>query len=82
MLWESFGEDAVVYNRRSGETHFLNCTAAETLRILQDRAATLAEVVAEIGGRFGLEPQAGLAEQVGRAIEEFERAGLICWSAP
>lgn len=80
LLWEQFGDECVVYNRRSGETHFLNVTAAEVLRMLQGGPATLPAVAAQIRDLFDVETEdePALIQHISRVIQEFDHAGLIC----
>jgi PqqD family protein of HPr-rel-A system len=80
LLWEQFGDEYVVYNRRSGETHFLNLTAAEVLRILQGGPATLPAVAAQIRDLFDVETEEepALIQHISRVIQEFDHVGLIC----
>lgn len=78
LLWEQFGDEYVVYNRCSGETHFLNVTAAEVLRVLQEGPATLTAVVAQVCRVFDVEEEPALTQHISRVIQEFDYVGLIC----
>jgi PqqD family protein of HPr-rel-A system len=78
LLWEEFGDEYLVYNCLSGETHFLNITAAEVLKLLQAEPNTLPGLVARICAAFGMEEEPALAQFVSGLIQEFDHAGLIC----
>lgn len=78
LLWEQFGDEYVIYNRRSGETHFLNVTAAEVLKVLQGGPATLPTVVAQVCHLFDMEEEPALIQHISRVMQEFDHVGLIC----
>jgi PqqD family protein of HPr-rel-A system len=78
LIWEEFAEELVVFNGLSGQTHFLNVTAAEILRLLQGRPHTEEELSREMAELFEQEHTSLLSEQTGRAIQEFAQEGLIC----
>jgi PqqD family protein of HPr-rel-A system len=78
LLWEEFGDEYLVYNCLSGETHFLNITAAEVLKLLQVESNTLPVLVARICAMFDMEEEPALTQYVSGLIQEFDHAGLIC----
>lgn len=78
LLWEQYDEDYLVYNGHSGETHFLNVTAAEVLKSLQTGPMALPELVAELQLMFDMDDEHALAQHISRVIQEFEHVGLIC----
>jgi PqqD family protein of HPr-rel-A system len=78
LIWEQFGDEYVVYSRRSGETHFLNVTAAEVLKVLQSEPATLPAVVAQVCHLFDMEEEPALIQHISRVMQEFDHVGLIC----
>jgi PqqD family protein of HPr-rel-A system len=78
LLWERFDDEYLVYNRRSGQTHFLNATAAEVLKLLQTEASTPAMLEARISKMFDMEEGISVAQYISGVIQEFDHAGLIC----
>lgn len=80
VLWARFDDEHVVYNRHSGETHYLNATAAAVLELVERGPTTLAALVAEIRGLFDMEDtqETELCEHIRHVIQEFDRVGLIC----
>lgn len=78
LLWEQFEDEFLVFSERSGETHFLNLTAAEVLIRLQAGPGTLSEVVADLCEAFDMEENPVLAEQIAAVIKGFEHEGLVC----
>lgn len=88
VLWAALPEDqllaewheggVLVYSALSNETHFLNNTAAEILRLLQTEPMTLAGVIAGICSRFRTEETPALIREISGVVQEFERLELIC----
>lgn len=78
LLWEQFGDEYLVYNCRSGETHFLNATAAEVLKSLQAEPSTPGALEARICALFDMEEGVSVAQYVTGLIQEFDHTGLIC----
>lgn len=78
LLWEQFDDDYLIYNARSGETHFLNASAAEILKVLQTGPMDLPSMVAELQSVFDTEDEHALVQHISRVIQEFDHAGLIC----
>ena len=78
LLWEQFGNEYLVYNCRSGETHFLNATAAEVLKLLQAEPSTPRALETRICTLFDMEEGIFVAQYISGVIQEFDHAGLIC----
>lgn len=78
LLWERFDDDYLVYNAHSGETHFLNISAAEVLKLLRTGPMDLPSMVAELQAVFDTDDEHALAQHISRVIQEFDHAGLIC----
>jgi PqqD family protein of HPr-rel-A system len=78
LRWEQFGDGYLVYHIQSGETHFLNVTAAEILKLLQANPKTLPETVTQTCSMFNLEEDPSFAQKIGGIIREFSHVGLIC----
>ena len=77
-LIEGFDGEAVVFNRSSGETHFLNATAAAILDLLARNPSTPAEIERGIRARFDADSVTNLVQNIDRVLHEFQYAGLIC----
>jgi PqqD family protein of HPr-rel-A system len=80
LLWEQFGEDYVIYHVQSGETHYLNGTAAAVLRRLQQGPASLENLAEALGLTIEAGCKPALARQLSRALQAFSHAGLA-WPA-
>jgi PqqD family protein of HPr-rel-A system len=78
ILWEEFEDECVVFNPLSGDTHYLNLTAAEILKLIHERPRTLKELLDAFTSLFELEEDIDLHGSVRRVLQEFEDAGLIC----
>jgi PqqD family protein of HPr-rel-A system len=87
LKWRSWAgeggtDDFVVFNSASGETHFLNLTAALVLRCLEERRATAKALMAEI--RDALPPDADTSglDQIPELLEKLDEVGLITRAYP
>jgi len=77
ILIESWGDESIVYNPRSGETHQLNELAVEALKIMQAQSVSLTSLTHEICAVFLVEDQADLTNQLVRLIGQLDSLGLI-----
>lgn len=68
------GNEAVLYDERSGTVHHLNPSACAVWMLLDGRP--LAEVVAALADRTGA-ARAEIERDVGRAVAGFGEAGLL-----
>jgi len=76
LLWRDWGDDAVVYNPASGNTHRLPAPAAHVLRSLQAQPASVDDLVAELTA-WVPERQSDLRAWVSALLGELERVGLV-----
>jgi PqqD family protein of HPr-rel-A system len=72
-----FGDEALVFNPLSWETHFLNGVAMRVLDALAEGPKAEAELVAEI---FGSDPHAdeprSMRDEIARFLDELDGLGL------
>ena len=82
LKWRSWpGEEGaaefVVFNTASGETHFLNLTAALVLRCLEEQPATAKTLMAEIRKGLSVDADASGLDQIPELLEKLDQVGLI-----
>lgn len=77
FLWEQWGEECVLFDPRTGQTHALNPLAAEALVSLQRRALTATQLTAHLAELIDLRSKRRLAQQVEDILHEFEELGLV-----
>ena len=72
-----FGDEALVFNPITWETHLLNGVAVRVLDGLFSGPRPEAELIAEVCGGDGLvEGAASMPDEIGRFLEELESLGL------
>ena len=77
LLWQSWEDESVVYNSTSGSTHLLDLVAAETLKILEKKSATLPELVEMLASSFKIEPNAELFRHLEKLVLELKKLELL-----
>lgn len=82
LLWADFGDQFVVFHRPSGQTHFLNESAAVLLIDVLASPTTLEEAARALLGELDDRPTPGepsreLRERVLRMLVRFEELGLV-----
>ena len=82
LVWRRWGDEFVVFNVASGQTHYLNGLAARVLQYFQDQAATAEELIDDIRRSI---PQGGdlsILDQVRDLLAKFDSLGLIAPQNP
>jgi len=77
LHWCSWGDEHVVYNAGSGDTHLFNDFAALILRTLQEKAATLEELSQLCATSFKQDEDEELNAQLNELLLELDRLGVI-----
>ena len=77
LHWHSWGDEHIVYNTGSGDTHLFNDFAVLILRTLQDKSATLGELSQLCATSFNLDEDEELHEQLNELLVELDRLGMI-----
>lgn len=82
LCWEHWGEESVLFDRGSGQTHLLTAMATACLLLLQDADLDLDQLTEKLGRRV----QAGLEqpgrEQVEQLLLTLHELGLITALSP
>jgi len=75
LLWRSWDEEVIVFNRASGQTHLLDALSAEVLKQLERHPASLDELRSHFAGRYGVESEK-LGERLAEICRTFDQVGL------
>ncbi|SMF93870.1 PqqD family protein, HPr-rel-A system [Methylomagnum ishizawai] len=82
LLWQDWGDDYIVYQASSGETHVFNQTTALILERLKQGPASLEQVLVWIVHLLGIEPQELALDHLRIAAKRLDELGLIEWVEP
>ncbi len=75
LLWKSWDEEVIVFNRASGQTHLLDALSAEVLRELEKHPRTVADLAALFADRYELDSQE-LGDRLTGICRRFDELGL------
>jgi PqqD family protein of HPr-rel-A system len=76
-LWKTWGEESIVFNESSGNTHLLNPTAAKILSIVQSQPSSAEEISLKIASESGLGADEKILQGVDVVLETLDNLGLI-----
>ena len=77
LHWHTWGNEHIVYNAGSGDTHLFNEFAALILRKLQEQAATVDELTQLSATSFNHDVGEELHAQINELLLELDRLGVI-----
>ena len=77
LLLRQWGDECVVYNSVSGDTHLLNALGGVALASLLQAPATADGLAQRVASQLGFEVDEALLEMIGTLLGDFERIGLI-----
>jgi PqqD family protein of HPr-rel-A system len=72
-----WGEESIVFNESSGNTHLLNPTAAKILLIVQSKPSSAEEISLKIASESGLGADGKILQHVNAVLETLDNLGLI-----
>ena len=77
--WQCWGDEFIVYNVASGQTHYLNSFAKSILQYFEAEPGTVNELIAEIQMSGSITPGSpqSFCDQIPELINEFDALGLI-----
>ena len=76
-MWRRWGDEFIVYNVASGQTHYLNALAAQVLQYFQGQAATFDELVQDVRDSVPEGEDACILERVRELLKGLDYLGLI-----
>jgi len=77
LCWEHWGEESVLFDRRSGQTHLLTALATGCLLLLQDADLDVDQLIEKLRGRFEEGPEQAGREQIRQLLLTLDELGLI-----
>jgi len=77
LVWKSWGEEVIVFNVASGNTHLLSPVAAQALRILEQNPATIFELSNKLAGSASVDADEEFIEHVEKLITNLDELGLV-----
>jgi PqqD family protein of HPr-rel-A system len=76
LAWRSWDGRIVLYDERTGDTHYFDALTAEIFEDLLETPRSGAALVAVVADRLDLPCDATLAESVGTALERLAAIGI------
>lgn len=76
LLWRQWGDEYVVFNPASGDTHVLNEVAAQALQRLEQSPADTRDLTAHIRAAIHIDPDDQLLRHMEGLIDQFDELGL------
>lgn len=77
LAWKSWGDDVVVFNFSSGDTHLLNPVAAQALKILEQKPLNTHELSQQLASSDRLPTDEQLTAHVEDLLSKLDEMGLI-----
>ncbi len=77
LHWCSWGDESIVYNDGSGDTHLLSPVDAEALKSLQQAPANIPELAERIASALNIEADDEFFFYLETLLTQLEKLGLI-----
>jgi PqqD family protein of HPr-rel-A system len=77
LYWRIWGEECVIFNTESGDTHMLDSVAAYGLACFEEWPHDVESLSLAFGAKFGMEPGPLLRDYIERLIAQLSSLGLI-----
>lgn len=77
LLWREWDDGCVVFNRATGETHYLDDFTSYLLRLIEAEVRTLDGLIESVGAGLGQERSALLEGQIITALRNFDALALV-----
>ncbi len=75
--WREWDDGCVVFNRATGETHYLDNFTSYLLRLIEADARTVLELTETVCAGLGLERSVHLEGQIITALRNFDALALV-----
>ena len=72
-----WGDDSVVYNQLSGETHLIDGLGAHVFKLISEKAVTRTALLENIDSVFEFEIDSDVEEVFDNLILEYQNLGLV-----
>jgi PqqD family protein of HPr-rel-A system len=77
LVWVTWGEESIVFNKSSGNTHLVNSMAAKILSLLQVQPRSAEEISQSIATEMQLDDDDEILQRVKIVFETLDHLGLI-----
>lgn len=77
LTWRAWGDESVVFDAQTGDTHLLDAVAREGLLSFCQVPFARSEVCVRLAERLKIEPDDQLDEYVGKLVARFSELGLV-----
>jgi PqqD family protein of HPr-rel-A system len=77
LTWRSWGDEYVVFNAQTGDTHLLDTVGREGLLCFEEACLDQAEICRRLATRLEIEPDEQLGDYVGKLLARFSQLGLV-----
>jgi PqqD family protein of HPr-rel-A system len=77
LIWREWDDGCVVFNRATGETHYLDNFTSYLLRLVESAPRSAEELTATVCAELGQERADALEAQVAKALRNFEALALL-----
>lgn len=77
LLWREWDDGCVIFNRTTGETHYLDDFTAYLLRLVETAPGTQDTLTDTVCAELGRERSATLEAQIARALRNFETLAVL-----
>jgi PqqD family protein of HPr-rel-A system len=77
LVWVTWGEESIVFNKSSGNTHLVNSMAAKILSLLQLQPRSAEEISQSIATEMQLDDDDEILQRVKIVFETLDHLGLI-----
>lgn len=77
LRWHDLEDGAIIFNRRTGESHYFNLYATYVLKLLAEGPLSEAQLRQKVAAGLSVPNDAELASRITRLIEGFEAIALI-----
>ena len=77
LHWRAWGEESIVYDAASGDTHLLDPLSAEVLKALERSSMATAQLAELLGARLESVPEGELSSHISALLPRLHDLGLI-----
>lgn len=77
LVWREWGDEFLVYNTASGQTHHLNLLAGEALRSLEAKPGSVSGAVRRLADQFEIAQDSPQLKMIDGLIRQLDELGLI-----
>jgi len=77
LVWHDWDDGCVVFNRATGETHFLNLWTSYLLRLIEQGPTDAAVLADRIADDLAAERDEAVATRVSKTLQNFESMALV-----